>query len=146
VAVFPSVRPRLSRLQFAYERVRRQARTAGLYIELVLDPDAYDPPRHYAFVLDHEVTDEGGTIHVASELNILRPEQVLGILYHELGHVIDLAGLGAEFKRVYSADEEIRADELIRDCFDVEIFYDPDTMIQSIQWRPGFISRPPGLK
>lgn len=90
------------------------------YVELVLDPDIHDTPRHYA-----ETAEEPPIhIYVAPEIERLAISKIKGILMHEFGHAIVAMGVVQQARDGYEAIER-QADAVAESVFAAKIYYDP---------------------
>jgi hypothetical protein len=117
---------------------------ANVPLTVSRDRSLRDSHRHYAATNTRTLA---VAIH-ADALKLLAP-QVLAILLHELGHVIEHADTVAGNNLIDRAkhegvkDEEARADWLAGRVFEVSILYDPKTKVQTLgQGLP----RPVGLE
>lgn len=106
----------------AFEILR--SRAAALYpqlatIELLLDPELHDAPRHFA----HTMTSPLVEIHVAPEIEQLSQSKIRGILMHEFGHATVALGYEPQARGGYEAVER-QADAIAESIFAVKIYYD----------------------
>lgn len=113
-------------------------------VELEISDDATlrDRHRHYAAT---EVRTLKVMLH--RDALLLPPKQLLAVLLHELGHVVEHAGTptGQLLVRYHDApeDEEARADWIAGEIFWVTILYDPKNRVQTLDLG---LPRPVGLK
>lgn len=101
-------------------------------VTFVEDEAARTPPRNFAFYMP-------GEVRYSKDMLKLRSDQIEGILWHEAMHMVD--HVHAPLKTPY--DAELRADELARRFFGVEILYCGPHLVQCL--RCG-IPRPAGLR
>lgn len=120
-----------------------EAKTASL--EISSDPSLRDSPRHYA------AAEDGGRGPVLIHRNALRlpPEQIIALLAHEMGHVIDKSAFNRPLARILRGesskqptDGEKRADYLANRFLGTKIRYD-EKLVQTLG---AGIARPSGLR
>ena len=121
-----------------FERIADRARAAGMGEIILLPPDrsARRGTRNYAFVNKDEKE-----IHFwPDDLDACCVE---AILWHEVGHILD-EQLKLKNEPNYSDDAEIRADQAVKEAFDVRVRYEPPEMVQCM--RGSVYPRPRGLR
>jgi len=136
----------LPRTQEAFDRhfdvIERELPDFGT-LELHIDPEAHDGGRHYAYCKA-----AGGTVLLAfaPEIEGLPPENIDGLVAHEMGHAVDFR-YGKALEGTLGplpSDVEERADEIARRLFGKTIEYD-DRLVQCVGCG-GQSPRPKGLR
>ena len=96
-------------------------------------------PRHLAYT----ETDENGfsTVVISPRLARFHRLKAQGVIYHELGHVLDEL---FDYSILNEPDDELRADRIVEVHCGIRIYYDRRDLVQTLD-SSGIWPRPEGL-
>ncbi len=98
-----------------------------------------DDPRHLAYT---DTSDDQITIVISPRLARFKQDKIDGVLYHELGHILDHLH---DYPAIEEEDPERRADAIVKYCYGVRIYYGRRDLIQTLDPKEGVWPRPEGL-
>lgn len=107
---------------------------------LAIKSDIHDSERHYGQSLQ-------GVIYAAPELEKLAPSKIVGVIAHEIAHMLIEAEAAPQPAKGASYDEvERNVDRVAEATFHIPIYYD-EKGIEDTDFDPAFKRpRPPGLR
>jgi hypothetical protein len=116
-------------------------------IQVVIQCDYRESPRHFA-ALDTEFNfGDPAIMYLCPDLNDQPLPRIRGILYHEMGHVLQrIEKLLTGHNERHGRDTEQDADHKIEGVCGVKIYYDAQMVQQAGQGAFGFWPRPRGLR